>query len=56
MTVEIRELVIKTNIVSHPKPDAADHKLPNLQLLKQQVVAECLKVLRDKQPKNSFNR
>lgn len=56
MTVEIRELVIKTHIVADYKPNVAQQIMPNVQLLKQQVVAECLKALRDKQKKNTFDR
>jgi hypothetical protein len=44
--VEIRELIIKTNIVSSDEQDSALNTKQSLTALKQQVVQECLKVLK----------
>lgn len=56
MAVEIRELVIKTNIVS--SNDLAREKLQTdtIALLKKQIVQECLKVLQEKTIKHNFDR
>jgi len=57
MPVEIRELVIKTNIVSTSREqEATQLTTQSLAALKQQIMNECLKMLRDKNHKNSFNR
>lgn len=56
MTVEIRELVIKTHIVPADAQVSTDKNLPNMHKLKQQVVAECLKVLEKKPLKSCFER
>jgi len=56
MPVEIRELVIRTTLVS-PQPNSNDDMTSNdLLVLKQQIIQECLKTLKEKNPKNSFNR
>lgn len=56
MPVEIRELVIRTTIVS-PQGAKSDMLKPqDLAALKQQIVQECLRVLKEKDSKNSFNR
>ena len=55
MPVEIRELVIQTNIVSQAKPQEAPGG-EQLALLKQQIVQECLKAIRDKAPRNTLDR
>jgi len=57
MPVEIRELVIKTNIVSAAKEqETTQLTTQSLALLKQQIMSECMKMLRDKNHKNNFNR
>ena len=56
MPVEIRELTIKTTITSdrEEQQEAFDYK--HLRFLKQQVVQECLKVLKAKTNKDNLNR
>ncbi len=57
MPVEIRELVIKTNIISTAKEqDATQLSTQSLAVLKQQIMNECMKMLKDKNHKNNFNR
>ena len=56
MPVEIRELVIKTSITSTAARGDEPVTTEKLQLLKQQIVQECIKVLKDRAPKNSFDR
>lgn len=56
MAVEIRELVIKTNIVSRNEPERAPIPVEQLLMLKKQIVQECLKALRDKAVHNRFDR
>jgi hypothetical protein len=56
MPVEIRELVIKTNVLSAKAQvdDAAINE--KLASLKQQVIQECIKAIKDKVFKRSFDR
>lgn len=57
MPVEIRELVIKTTIVSAAREqETSQLAAQNLTLLKQQIMNECLKALREKNHKNILNR
>ena len=56
MPVEIRELVIKTNIVTPAGRNEEPVSAEKLSLLKQQVIRECIKALKDRAPKNSFDR
>jgi Family of unknown function (DUF5908) len=56
MPVEIRELVIKTHIVSRLDANAAVPRAEDLQQLKQQIVQECLKALKNAAPKSEFDR
>ncbi|GAB3408093.1 DUF5908 family protein [Massilia agilis] len=55
MPVEIRELVIQTNIVSPARTQEAPGS-DQLALLKQQIVQECLKAIKDKAPRNGLDR
>lgn len=56
MPVEIRELVIRTNITSSNTRGESVLETEKLVQLKQQIVQECIKVLKDRTPKNSFDR
>ncbi len=56
MPVEIRELVIKTNIASSRDREAETLSSEKLSQLKQQILQECLKELKDRAVKNSFDR
>jgi len=47
MAVEIRELVIRTHIVQPVQTNAPSRSSDELQQLKQQIIRECLKVLRE---------
>lgn len=56
MPVEIRELVIKTEIVSETTQSEGVLSEEQLQALKQQLVQECLKQLRGKQRSRALER
>lgn len=56
MPVEIRELVIKTEIRSKPVQAEAQLDKEQLKQLKQQIVGECKQMLKNQFNKNSFNR
>lgn len=55
MPVEIRELIIKTNISSS---SAREDKIRDAEkiVLSQKIVQDCLKVLKNQSPKTSFDR
>ena len=56
MPVEIRELVIRTTVVNPQGTKSEALQPQELAVLKQQIVQECLRVLREKNSRNSFNR
>ncbi len=56
MPVEVRELIIKTEIKSSASPTSAQLDAQELKRLKQQILDECLKLFKDKTRSNSFNR
>jgi hypothetical protein len=56
MPVEIRELVIKTEIQSQPQTQQGVMDEQQLKALKQQIVQECLKQLRHQSRNTSFER
>lgn len=56
MPVEIRELVIKTEIFSSREKVEANLTSKQLSALKQQIVQECLKSMKEQSIKNSFSR
>ncbi|QWT40679.1 DUF5908 family protein [Dickeya dadantii] len=56
MPVEIRELVIKTDIQSQNTPAAAELDAAQLQALKQHIVQECLRQLEKQQRHNPQER
>ncbi|MFN6323057.1 MAG: DUF5908 family protein [Burkholderiales bacterium] len=56
MPVEIRELVIKTNIVSARTREEEILTTEKMLLWKQQIIQECIKALKDKELKNGFDR
>lgn len=56
MTVEIRELIIRTEIQTQP---GAREKLPvkeDLKLLKKQIMEECRRQIQKQSEKNGLNR
>lgn len=56
MPVEIRELVIKTNILSVTAREEEILETEKLLLWKQQVIQECIKAVKDKAFKKGFDR
>jgi hypothetical protein len=56
MPVEIRELVIKTEITSTSATHQAQLSDEQLQLIKQQIVAQCLAALKSQAKSTGFNR
>ena len=56
MPVEIRELTIKTTITSDKEDEKMSLDYKGLRFLKQQVIQECLKVLKNETNKDSLNR
>lgn len=54
MTIHVRELIIKTNIVSDPSNSVSVLSDDQLQQMKKEIVQECLQRVKDeikKQPK-----
>jgi hypothetical protein len=56
MAVEIRELVIRTSIVSRSGQERDAATAEKILVLKRQIVQECLRALKDKSVKNRFDR
>lgn len=56
MPVEIRELVIKTQIQSQPRTGTIDLNGEDIKALKRQIIDACRQALISKTHKNSFNR
>jgi len=56
MPVEIRELIIKTNVISNSHHAPAQLRQEELQALKKQIMEECLKVLHDRSKKSNLER
>lgn len=56
MPIEIRELVIKTEIVANAKNNQPANKTKELQLLKRQLMAELKRLMARQQSNNLNNR
>ncbi len=56
MPVEIRELVIKTEIHSAPKEQQGSLGQQELKAIRQQVMMECQRLLKSQLKNNSYNR
>lgn len=56
MPVEVRELIIKTEIKSQSAKPSTGLTDSDKQKLKQQIIDECLRTIRNKKQRNSFNR
>ena len=56
MPVEIRELRIKTDVVSQQTNSIGKLSVSDIAVLKKQIVAECKRTLRVKKSTGSFNR
>jgi len=55
MPVEIRELIIKTSIVSHMTREDKGRAVEQ-SVLSQKIIQDCLKMLKKQSPKTSFDR
>ncbi|MCX6318967.1 MAG: DUF5908 family protein [Bacteroidetes bacterium] len=56
MPVEIRELIIKTEIVSGKKTDANHISAQTLAALRRQLLAECKRMLAEENKKKQYHR
>jgi hypothetical protein len=56
MTIEIRELVIKTEIRSQPQAVREQLDPEQIKQIKQQVLIDCMRSIKKTLNKNSFNR
>ncbi len=56
MTIEIRELIIKTEIKNQPTKQTINPNSQEIRALRQQIMEECLRLIKDKNLRNSFNR
>lgn len=56
MPVEVRELIIKTEIKSRPSQAAAGLDADEVKQLKQQIIDECLRFFKSMARRDSFNR
>jgi len=56
MPVEVRELIIKTEIKSRSVEQSVNLNSQQVKALKQQIIDECLRVFKDKGQRDSFNR
>ncbi len=56
MSVEIRELVIKTEVKTQSQVPQESFNREDVESLKQQLMNECMRIFKEKTQKNSFNR
>lgn len=56
MPIEIRELIIKTEISSRDKQAATSIKEEDIYFLKKQLLEECKRLISEKTKKNSYKR
>lgn len=56
MPIEIRELIIKTEIVSNNTKNLAVAKEKELSLLRKQLLEECKRLIAEKNQENSYKR
>ncbi|MDD5754259.1 MAG: DUF5908 family protein [Methylococcales bacterium] len=59
MPIEMRELIIKTEIRTRSEEKSMKMDSQEIKTLKQQIINECLQLIKDKKDKdqrNSFNR
>lgn len=56
MPVEIRELIIKTEIRSQSKPVEEEALSERMKILKKQLLAECKRMIQKHNGQNSLNR
>ncbi|MEM0577648.1 MULTISPECIES: DUF5908 family protein [Flavobacterium] len=56
MPIEIRELIIKTEISSRDNFKDSNAKEAEIQLLKKQLLEECKRMIAERTKKNSYKR
>jgi hypothetical protein len=56
MPVEIRELMIKTTIVSKPNSVSGNLQSAELVALKKQMLQECIRLVQERHSKTNFDR
>ena len=56
MAVEIREIVIKTEITSRQNNTVQSVDSKNMEVLKRQIIEECLRTFKHKTKNDGFNR
>lgn len=56
MPIEVREIIIKTEIKTQSAGHAMKLAPQDIKALKQQIVDECLRTIKSKGPRDSFNR
>jgi hypothetical protein len=56
MPVEMRELIIKTEIKTQSAEQSANFNPQTIKALKQEIIDECLRAFKDRNKRNSFNR
>lgn len=56
MPIEIRELIIKTEIVSKDSFKDSNANETEIQLLKKQLLEECKRMIAERTKKNSYKR
>ncbi|MFH6990875.1 DUF5908 family protein [Flavobacterium sp. FlaQc-48] len=56
MPIEIRELIIKTEIVSTNTKNSAVAKEKEISLLRKQLLEECKRLIAEKNQENSYKR
>ncbi len=56
MPIEVRELTIKTEIKTQPAGQAMKLEPQDIKALKQQIIDECLRTIKAKSQRDSFNR
>jgi hypothetical protein len=56
MPIEIRELIIKTEIKNKPTRQSVNPDSQEIKVLKQQIIDECLRLIKNKNQRSSFNR
>ena len=56
MPIEIRELIIKTEISTSAHQATQHHTLEDLDEMKKQIIEECKRMIKDQSSKNIFKR
>lgn len=56
MPIEIRELVIKTTLESHPISHVSPHESASLETFRQEILEQCERLIREYQTKKRLER